>query len=356
MAEKERPTDDQGDERAGRLRAEAALRESEARFHLMADSIPQLAWMANPDGWIFWYNQRWYDYTGTTLEEMEGWGWRKVHHPDHIDRVVARVQHSWQTGEPWEDTFPLKGRDGRWRWFLSRALPVHDDAGSVARWFGTNTDITELREAEERQKLLLAELNHRVKNTLTAVQSLAGQTLRSAESLEAFGETFGARLLALSRSHNLLAREAWQGADLGEVVAETLAPYRSVGDETRIALGGPAVRLGPTAAVTLGMAFHELSTNAARHGALAVAAGRVAVEWGIDWRGGKTPALELCWRESGGPAVAPPQRSGFGRRLIERGLAHELGAEVGLDFTPAGLQCRIRLPLSAKVAVGPVRG
>jgi PAS domain S-box-containing protein len=342
------------DERAGRLRAEAALRESEARFHLLADSIPQLAWMANPDGWIFWYNQRWYDYTGTTLEEMEGWGWRNVHHPDHVDRVVARVQHSWQTGEPWEDTFPLKGRDGRWRWFLSRALPVCDDAGSVVRWFGTNTDITELREADERQKLLLGELNHRVKNTLAAVQSIASQTLRSADSLAAFGDKFDARLLALSRSHDLLARDAWQGAGLGDVIAETLAPYRNAGAAGRIALAGAPVRLGPTATVTLAMAFHELATNAARHGALTRAAGRVAVEWSIDWRGGETPALEIGWRESGGPAVAPPPRSGFGRRLIERGLALELNAEVGLEFAPDGLQCRIRLPLSALVAAGSV--
>ena len=353
MAEDGRQARERGGERAGRLRAEAALRESEARFHLLADSIPQLAWMARPDGWIFWYNQRWFDYTGTTLEAMEGWGWRKVHHPDHVDRVVARLQRSWQTGEPWEDTFPLKGRDGSWRWFLSRALPVHDDAGRVTRWFGTNTDITELREAEERRKLLLAELDHRVKNTLAAVQSLAGQTLRGADSLAAFGERFDARLLALSRSHDLLARETWQGADLGDVVAEALAPYRSAGSAPRVALAGPPVRLGPTATVTLGMALHELAANAAKHGALSTTIGEVAVEWSIDWRGGKSPALEICWRESGGPPVERPQRSGFGTRLIRRGLGIELNAEADLDFAPDGLQCRIRLPLSTKLTVGP---
>jgi len=354
MVERERQSTDGGGERAGRLRAEAALRESEARFHLLADSIPQLAWMARQDGWIFWYNKRWYDYTGTTLEEMEGWGWRKVHHPDHVDRVVARIQRSWQTGEPWEDTFPLKGRDGGWRWFLSRALPVQDEGGRVACWFGTNTDITELREADERQKLLLAELNHRVKNTLAAVQSLAGQTRHSADSLEAFGDKFSGRLLALSRSHDLLARETWQGADLGELVAETLAPYRSEGEAARVALAGPAVRLAPTAAVTLGMALHELSTNAAKYGALSTASGAVAVDWSIDWRGGKTPALEICWREAAGPPVEPPPRSGFGMRLIEQGLALELSAEVRLEFAPDGLECVIRLPLSAKVTVGPL--
>jgi len=353
MAVEEPTPSGQDDEREGRLRAEAALRESEARFHLLADSIPQLAWMANADGWIFWYNRRWYDYTGTTLEEMEGWGWRKVHHPDHVDRVVASIQQSWQTGEPWEDTFPLRGREGSWRWFLSRALPVHDDEGRVVRWFGTNTDITELREAEERQKLLLAELNHRVKNTLAAVQSVASQTLGGAGSLEEFRQKFTPRLLALSRSHNLLAREVWQGADLGDVVSEALAPHDGEG-EGRVAVSGPGVRLGPSAAVTLAMAFHELSINAAKYGALSAPDGRVEVAWRTDWRGGKTPALEILWRESCGPPVRQPRRAGFGTRLIERGLGHELSAEVRLDYAAAGLECRIRLPLSAKIAVAPV--
>ncbi|CAH2603725.1 Histidine kinase [Rhodovastum atsumiense] len=127
---------------------ERALAESEARFRAMADNIPQLAWMARPDGWIFWYNRRWHDYTGTTLEEMEGWGWRKVHHPDHVNRVVERIQRAWDSGEPWEDTFPLRGRNGAYRWFLSRALPVRDADGRVTLWFGTSTDVTEQRAAE----------------------------------------------------------------------------------------------------------------------------------------------------------------------------------------------------------------
>jgi PAS domain S-box-containing protein len=128
-----------------RKQAEQALRESERQFHMLADSIPQLAWMADAAGSIFWYNQRWYDYTGTTLEDMRGWGWQKVHHPDEVGRVVERIRHAFATGEPWEDTFPLRSKGGEYRWFLSRALPIRDADGRVVRWFGTNTDVTEQR-------------------------------------------------------------------------------------------------------------------------------------------------------------------------------------------------------------------
>src|SRR3954447_14140178 len=108
--------------------SEIALRESEARFRELADHISQFAWTADAAGWTYWYNQRWYDYSGTSFEEMQGWGWQKVHHPDHIDRVLRRIRQSFETGTPWEDTFPLRGRDGRYRWFLSRALPIRNEA------------------------------------------------------------------------------------------------------------------------------------------------------------------------------------------------------------------------------------
>jgi PAS domain S-box-containing protein len=138
-----------------RKRAEAALvandkalRESELRFRELANNISQFAWTADAKGWIYWYNKRWHDYTGTTLEDMEGWGWQKVHHPEHVDRVVQRIRQSFETGTPWEDTFPLRSKDANYRWFLSRALPIRNEAGDVIRWFGTNTDVTEQIEAE----------------------------------------------------------------------------------------------------------------------------------------------------------------------------------------------------------------
>jgi PAS domain S-box-containing protein len=142
--------------------SERALRETETRFRELADNISQFAWTADESGWIYWYNKRWLEYTGTTLDEMQGWGWQKVHHPDHVERVVERIRRSFDDGTPWEDTFPLRGRDGSFRWFLSRALPIRNEAGEVIRWFGTNTDVTKQIEAEKALRELNETLEQRV--------------------------------------------------------------------------------------------------------------------------------------------------------------------------------------------------
>lgn len=161
-----------GRTRAEDERPEQKWRDEARDFRALANSIPQLAWMADAEGWIFWYNDRWYDYTGTTLDEMQGWGWRSVHHPDHVDRVVERIKRSWETGEPWEDTFPLRSRTGEYRWFLSRALPIKDTEGRVIRWFGTNTDVTDqLAAATEREELLDRERRARERVT-TILESI----------------------------------------------------------------------------------------------------------------------------------------------------------------------------------------
>ena len=149
--------------------AEEALRESEARFRTLADNMSQFAWMADATGLIFWYNRRWYEYSGTTFEDMQGWGWEKIHHPDHLDHVLTSWRRSHATGEPWQDTFPLRDKDGIYRWFLSRAMPIRDAEGKVTRWFGTNTEITELREtqtallqSEERLRSIYSQLEQLV--------------------------------------------------------------------------------------------------------------------------------------------------------------------------------------------------
>jgi PAS domain S-box-containing protein len=160
-----------------RKRAEEALRESEERFRALADNIPNLAWMANPDGWIFWYNRQWYDYTGTTPEEMQGWGWLKVHHPDYVNSVTEEWQSKIKTGQPYDDIFPLRGKDGNYRWFLTRVTPIKDEHGNIQRWFGTNTDITERRNIEQA----LRESEKRLASDLAAMKRLQDVSARFVE-------------------------------------------------------------------------------------------------------------------------------------------------------------------------------
>jgi PAS domain S-box-containing protein len=136
----------------GRKEVEEALRESEEKFRLLANNMSQLAWIMDDKGWVFWFNQRWYEYTGTTFEEMQGWGWQKVHHPDHVKRVLQSKKQSVDSGEVWDELFPLRSKEGEYRWFLTRAVPLKDENGKIIHWLGTNTDVTHQRNIEMRLK------------------------------------------------------------------------------------------------------------------------------------------------------------------------------------------------------------
>ena len=328
----------------GIYQAMKQLRESDERFHTLADNISQLAWMADSQGWIFWYNQRWYDYTGTTLEEMQGWGWKNVHHPDHVDRVVERIQKSWDSGEPWEDTFPLRGKDGEYRWFLSRALPIHDEKGRIVRWFGTNTDVTEQKEREEQIRWLMREVNHRSKNILALVQAIARQT--AAADPADFIERFQERIHGLSASQDLLVKSGWQGVGIVDLIKSQLAHFKDL-IGSHIQLDGPELVVTSTAAQAIGMVLHELGTNAGKYGALSDEKGTVSIEW-REQGSGEDREFLIRWQESGGPTVAPPTRQGFGSVVIQKMVGASLGAATELTFAPAGVCWQLRGP-SVKV-------
>lgn len=262
-------------------------------------------------------------------------------HPDDRPGVLTAIEAAIRDGADYDVEYRVVHPSGELRWLHARgrAATIADDGG-VRRLAGVSLDITERKRAEERQKLLVNELNHRVKNSLATVQSIAAQTLRSVAAPEFFREAFESRLIALSQTHDLLTRESWEGASLREVID---AEMHAMAGEDRISFDYDAdIRLSPKAAVALGMGVHELATNASKYGALSTPDGRVVVAWTLD-----RDVLRLTWTERDGPEVHPPARRGFGARLLERGLAAELSGAVDLTYDAAGVVCLMALPLRA---------
>ena len=234
-------------------------------------------------------------------------------------------------------------KDGSEFWAATFVSPVLDEAGAVVMHFVSFVDMTKHRDQRARSKMLIDELNHRVKNTLSTVQSIVWRALRNADPLT-LRDTIESRLFALSRSHDLLTLEHWESAKLADVVKTALEPFGITnGRSERFSIRGSSIRIPPKATLALGIAFHELATNAVKYGALSNETGSISISWAVEpSRAGKR--LVLHWREKDGPPVSPPTRKGFGSQVIERGLAHELDGSVHLEFRPDGLACMISIP------------
>lgn len=330
-----------------RLKVEAAVQESEASFRTLANSIPQLAWMADASGSIYWYNQRLLDFTGVSLEEISGWGWRALHHPDHLERVVERIKHSFETGEPWEDTFPLRSKDGDYRWFLSRALPIRDSDGKILRWVGTNTDITAQREAEERQHLITQEVSHRVKNSLALVASLLGLQSRSTSNPEAKQalEDAYARVQTIAQVHDRLWRQ-YDAAniDLCGFLNELCHKLQETAVEHRLEFHGVSVTVSTDRAISLGLLLNEIVTNAFKYAYPEGGGGPVDVRLSSD---GDYLRLEVADQGIGLPEGFDFSTQGrsLGSRLITN-IARQLQAtvEAGANI-PAGSRFVVTMPI-----------
>ena len=276
-----------------------------------------------------------------------------VLHPD--DRGAARqaISRALREDEILHVTVRIRRKsDGIWR-TIDLAGRFERDAPNrlPRRLIGVVADVTDRLRAEERQALLIRELHHRVKNTLATVQAIVGSTARTASSIESFYEAFVGRIKSLAHTHSVLTEATWQTASLRNLLVNELRPYAEAEAEGsadgRITLDGPEIDLPSEMAVPVGMAIHELTTNAAKYGALSNRRGRVAVRWSLE-PGGKAGILHFAWRESGGPAVQPPRRQGFGSRLLQRVLTTQVQAEVTTDYAPDGFALTMVAPIPAR--------
>ncbi|HYF89503.1 PAS domain S-box protein [Azospirillum sp.] len=448
--------------------AEVALRESEAKFQTIANSVDQMIWSTRPDGFHDYYNRRWYECTGVPEGSTDGGAWIGVIHPEDRDQARDVWQHALATGEPYHIEYRLRHRSGRYRWVIARAQCVRDAEGRIVRWYGTCTDVDELkrtadelrrtsallrlignsipdviyakdrdsrllyanpsivrvtgrpvdamlgsndrvwaadpaeaerviandrrvmetgdtfdvdetfthlngetryyrsvkaplrdeagaiiglvgitsdmterRKAEERERLLAREVDHRAKNLLTVVQSIV--QLTRADDIDSFTAATIGRIQSLARAHSLLAASRWEGAELKPIIEEELAPF-AVKNASRVRMSGPSIRLRPEAAQAIALVVHELATNAAKYGALSRESGRLDVTWAVTVGSGEAGRLGLRWQERGGPPVRPPSRRGFGSTVMRASVERQLQGQVSLDWNPDGLVCELTIP------------
>ncbi len=328
---------------------EQALHQSAERFRVLVESSAQAVWETNPEGVVVVDLPSWRAFTGQTVEEWLGCGWLDAVHPDDWEDAKRQWLKAIAAGQDVNAEFRLRSLQEGYSWTNLRAAPVRQADGSIQRWVAMNIDITERKQSEEHRKLLIGELDHRVKNTLAIVQAVARQTFKGAVTASEASVDFQGRLMALAAAHNLLTQSQWEKASLEEVAFNTLEG--NSGNADRIVIVGPKVILQPKQAVTIAMALHELHTNAVKHGALSNEGGRVRFEWDI--RGCGDLRLKLVWREQGGPPVKPPLRRGFGSQMIEYALAQELRGVVAMKFNPEGLVCTIDAALPGLVEAAP---
>ncbi|WP_195904250.1 sensor histidine kinase [Microvirga lotononidis] len=342
-----------------RRRAEEEMRERHAQVSALADNLP-LGMVYQMDNGVGYEGRR-FIYVSASCERLNGVPAEKVPGdqnllfdlilPEFREPVYRAQLEAHAQLKPLDIEFAIRHAEtGEIRWQRIVDAPRRLPNGRIV-WDGIQIDITDQKRAEEHQRLLLNELNHRVKNTLATVQSLAAQSFRGAGTQNAQPSpsacaTFEARLFALARAHDVLTRENWEGAAFSDVLAEACMPYRT-GEAgcSRIETEGPDLRVSPPMALSLSMVLHELFTNALKYGALSNGSGKVRLSWSVitDPIG---PRLSLHWRESGGPPVEPPSRKGFGSRLIQDGMARELNGVVRLSYDPDGVACAIDVPLS----------
>lgn len=333
---------------AGAIRGQE-LRERERRFRELLDALPAAVYTTDAVGRITYYNDAAVALWGhrPALGTSEWCGSWKLYWPDgtplaHADCPMAIALKEDRAVRGVEAV--AERPDGTRVPFIPYPTPLHDEQGRLVGAVNMLVDMSDRKRAEEQQALLVRELHHRVKNTLATVQAIMGSTARTATSIEQFKEAMIGRIGSLAKTHLLLSEEGATVA-LADILHSELDPFDD-GSEGRIRLEGPRVEVNSRLAVSLGMAIHELTTNAAKYGALSVYGGKVDVSWAVVIEATRH-TLELDWVESGGPPVAPPTRQGFGSRLLEFVLPGQMQAQSRIDYRPEGVHVHCSLPLPA---------
>jgi PAS domain S-box-containing protein len=325
---------------------EQRLSESEARFRAIADSMPQMVWSTQPDGFHDYFNARWYEFTGAPTGSTDGEGWQGMFHPDDRQRARSTWAHSLETGEPYRIEYRLRHHTGDYRWTLGSAMPIVDEGGRILRWFGTCTDIHETKLAAEEREIVAQELSHRIKNIFSVLNGIVSLSARTYPEMKPLAETLRNRISALGVAHDFVrphstASQPVQEKTTVKGLLETLmAPYRNAGDN-RFSIAGSDAAIDDRSATPIALLFHELATNSAKYGALAQADGHVAVTIGVT-----DDALNIDWKERGEAAnTTPPLREGFGSRLIALSIEGQLSGKLARFWESDGLRVEIAIPL-----------
>jgi PAS domain S-box-containing protein len=332
-------------ERTSELEASTArLLRSEERRSIALAAGQMGSWEWDPVNGDFWWDDGQYRIFGVdpatfkvTVDSI-----RALIHPEDWKHLQNAIKPPVPNAPSFQTEFRVCRPNGQLRWCIGTAVASVDATDNLVRISGVTVDITDRKEAEERQALLAREVDHRARNALALVQSIV--RLTRADSIKSYIGAVDGRIGALSRAHTLLAQSRWQGAELARLVEEELAPYRTA-DGVSITVSGPDVSLEPRTAQTLALALHELSTNAAKYGALSVMIGRVRLTWEL-----QPERLVLYWVESGGPPTQPPASAGFGIRVIGASIERQLEGEVKFDWLPEGLHCSLSVPRTDKIA------
>lgn len=324
--------------------AELESRERAEQYRLVGEAVPYGVWICDPEGKLTYVSDSFLEMVGMTFEEARGIGWADKLAEGTAEATLAAWNACREEGGNWEREHQFIDVNGNTKHVLALARPVRDDTGTITSWAGFNLDITRRKEEEERLQTVSAELDHRVKNILATVSTIARLTGRSAKTLDEYRNSLEARLQSMSAAHQVLARAGWRGMPLGMLIRTELEPYLEQGTGN-VSVNGPEVELRPDAAQSLALAFHELTTNAAKHGALSREEGRLVVDW--QWNPQGTGGVLVEWKESGLSGLEAPATSGFGTTVLGRVLGAQLGATVDIAYHESGVRVSINLPPAA---------